>query len=47
MLQLDRSNQAEWSMKQLTVHDDFERFLTGAVKYAAYIETTGADYAST
>jgi S-adenosylmethionine-dependent methyltransferase len=26
-------------MKEMTAHDDFERFRTGAAKYAAYLET--------
>jgi S-adenosylmethionine-dependent methyltransferase len=30
---------AEWRMKEMTAHDDFERFRTGAPKYAAYLET--------
>src|SRR6266404_9734796 len=29
----------EWRMKEMTVNDDFERFRTGAAKYAAYLET--------
>ncbi len=28
-----------WRMKEMTANDDFERFRTGAVKYAAYLET--------
>jgi S-adenosylmethionine-dependent methyltransferase len=30
---------AEWRMKEMTANDDFERFRTGAAKYAAYLET--------
>src|SRR6266404_8997653 len=30
---------SEWRMKEMTVNDDFERFRTGAAKYAAYLET--------
>lgn len=26
-------------MKEMTAHDDFERFRAGAAKYAAYLET--------
>jgi S-adenosylmethionine-dependent methyltransferase len=29
----------EWRMKVMTANDDFERFQTGAAKYAAYLET--------
>jgi S-adenosylmethionine-dependent methyltransferase len=29
----------EWRMKEMTANDDFERFRTGAAKYAAYLET--------
>ena len=29
----------EWRMKEITANDDFERFRTGAAKYAAYLET--------
>src|SRR5713101_8868954 len=28
-----------WGMKEMTANDDFERFRTGAAKYAAYLET--------
>ncbi len=29
----------EWRMKEMIANDDFERFRTGAAKYAAYLET--------
>jgi S-adenosylmethionine-dependent methyltransferase len=29
----------EWRMKEMAANDDFERFRTGAAKYAAYLET--------
>jgi len=29
----------EWRMKEMTANDSFERFRTGAAKYAAYLET--------
>jgi S-adenosylmethionine-dependent methyltransferase len=29
----------EWRIKEMTANDDFERFRTGATKYAAYLET--------
>jgi S-adenosylmethionine-dependent methyltransferase len=29
----------EWCMKEMTANDEFERFRTGAAKYAAYLET--------
>ena len=28
----------DWHMKKMTINDDLERFQSGAVKYAAYLE---------
>src|SRR6266850_8565122 len=38
-LQLERATSPEWRMKEMIANDDFERFRTGAAKYAAYLET--------
>jgi S-adenosylmethionine-dependent methyltransferase len=36
---LTDTSERKWRMKEMTANDDFERFRTGAAKYAAYLET--------